>query len=320
MNMEVRCQRSEDGSQKSEIEYKKTEIAPVGVAAFGDPLFEENTSAIDSEELIIKRTDPFKFDVGTASSCPHFEETPQEKAKKNLKSNIEQTLNWQYKYKQSENIPTKTSVSKIKQEKNKEQGIKAFLQEKTEEDIPIKSELNIPNFEKEEKITGAQKGTLMHLCIKNLNEKKDYKLKDIIELIQSLEHKNIITPKEAESINTKALLQFTKSNIFKNLKEAKEVHKEEPFYINIPAKEIYAAEVEENILVQGIIDLYYIDKQGNIILVDYKTDYVQNENELIEKYKSQLELYKKALEGALKKQVQKVIIYSTYLQKEINML
>lgn len=264
-----------------------------------------------------------KFDVGEIINRPIFKETTQDK------NNIKQTLNWQYKYKQSENIPTKTSVSEIKNRKDNEGAIinRPLFEETTQmEDgrwkleVGNEKELKAPNFEKEEKITGAQKGTLMHLCIKNLNEKKDYELKDIIELIKSLQNKNIITEREVQTINTKTLLQFTKSNLFRDLKEAKEVHKEEPFYINIPASEIYNVQVQENVLVQGIIDLYYINKQENIILVDYKTDYVQNENELIEKYKSQLELYKRALEGALKKQVEKVIIYSTYLQKEIIVL
>ena len=234
--------------------------------------------------------------------------------------NIEEMLTWKYKYKSSENIPTKTSVSKIKEEKGKKEGIAQFLKPENEEENETILNLNTPKFAKEEKITGAMKGTLIHLCIKNLDETKEYNYEDIKRLIENLKIRKIITEKEAQVININTILQYTKSNLYKELKEAKEIHKEEPFYINIPANEIYNAEVEENILVQGIIDLYYIDKQENIILVDYKTDYVQNENELIEKYKSQLELYKKALEGALKKQVQKVIIYSTYLQKEINML
>lgn len=276
------------------------------------------------KEINSKKHKLFEFDVGATSSRPHFEEPTQNNSNQEHTNNIKQTLNWQYKYKQSENIPTKTSVSEIKNRKDNIVGVAAIgdqnFEEITQIEVGNEKELKAPNFEKEEKITGAQKGTLMHLCIKNLDEKKDYELKDIIELVQSLQGKNIITQKEAESINTKTLLQFTKSNLFKNLKEAKEVHKEEPFYINIPASEIYNFQVEENVLVQGIIDLYYTDKYDNIILVDYKTDYVQNENELIEKYKEQLNLYKKALEGALKKQVEKVIIYSTYLQKEISML
>ena len=55
------------------------------------------------------------------------------------------------------------------------------------------------------------------------------------------------------------------------------------------------------------------------MLVDFKTDYVENRNEqiLIEKYRIQLELYKRALQSALNREVDKVYIYSTYLEKEI---
>ena len=55
----------------------------------------------------------------------------------------------------------------------------------------------------------------------------------------------------------------------------------------------------------------------NLVLVDYKTDYVQNEEELVEKYKIQLELYKNALENALGTKINDVYIYSIYLEKEI---
>ena len=102
--------------------------------------------------------------------------------------------------------------------------------------------------------------------------------------------------------------------------EAKTVEREKTFYINIPAKEIYKENVEEKVLVQGIIDLYYITKEDELILVDFKTDYVPNNDEkiLANKYNLQLKLYKKALESATGKQVNKTFIYSTYLEKEIN--
>ena len=71
-------------------------------------------------------------------------------------------------------------------------------------------------------------------------------------------------------------------------------------------------------MVQGIIDLYYIDEQDDVILVDYKTDFVKtDENELIEKYVGQLTLYKQAIEKATGKKVKEVYIYSTYLNKDI---
>ena len=64
---------------------------------------------------------------------------------------------------------------------------------------------------------------------------------------------------------------------------------------------------------------FYINKENELVLLDYKTDYVENKNENIlkEKYKVQLELYKKALEEALNRKVDRIYIYSTYLDKEI---
>lgn len=103
------------------------------------------------------------------------------------------------------------------------------------------------------------------------------------------------------------------------MKKAKKVNKEKPFYINIPAKELYEEDVPEKILVQGIIDLYYINEKDELVLVDYKTDFVQREEELKEKYKTQLLLYKKALEEALCKKVDSIYIYSTFLGKEIEL-
>ena len=155
--------------------------------------------------------------------------------------------------------------------------------------------------------------------MQKLNFKEEYNLEKISELIQKLKNKEIITEKESKAINMSKILNFTKSDIAKELKEAKEIYKEKPFYINVPAREIYKENCEENILVQGIIDLYYIDKDDNLKLLDYKTDYVEpgNEQELVKKYSKQLELYKEALEEALNKKVEKVYIYSVYLEKTI---
>lgn len=217
---------------------------------------------------------------------------------------VEEELNKKYKYELSTIIPTKTSVTKIKQ-KDQEQ---------------VKITFETPKFAKNEediKLTGAQKGTLIHLCLQKLDEKQDYDFAKIKELVLNLVKKEIITEKEADNINIDAILKFTKSKIWQELKNAKEVHKEEPFYINIPAKEVYEQDVPEQILVQGIIDLYYINENDELVLVDYKTDFVQNENELKQKYETQLLLYKKALENALNKKVDRIYIYSTFLGKEL---
>ena len=122
-----------------------------------------------------------------------------------------------------------------------------------------------------------------------------------------------------KSVSTEKILAFTKSEIFKKLKSAKKVYREKAFYINIPAKEIYNNDVEEAVLVQGIIDLYFVDENNNVVLVDYKTDYVLEGQEecLVRKYKKQLKLYARAIKEATNNDVDKTYIYSTYLGKEI---
>ena len=222
------------------------------------------------------------------------------------KEKIKEILNWQYKHQSIEGIPTKTSVSKLK--------------EKREQEVQITQEPKFINEEAKTKLTGAQKGTLIHLCLQKMKETEEYNLEKITELIEELKDKEIITEIEAQNIDKEKLLEYTNSQLWTELKQAKEIHKEHPFYINIKASRIYNQinkEDDEEILVQGVIDLFFIDKDDKLILVDYKTDYVQNENELVEKYKGQLDLYKEALEQSLDKKVDKMCIYSVYLNKLI---
>ena len=119
--------------------------------------------------------------------------------------------------------------------------------------------------------------------------------------VNELVVKEIITEKESNNIDINLLYKYTKSKIFEDLRKAKKVCKEQAFYINIPATEIYNnINSNDNILVQGVIDLYFIDENENIILVDYKTDYVANgkEQDVVNKYRKQIEIYKRALEEA----------------------
>lgn len=227
---------------------------------------------------------------------------------------IKELLNWNYENIVSTKIEAKSSVTKIKEMEN--ENINVLFEEKLENKT---ESLQKPKFLNEDiKITKARVGTLMHLCIQKLDEKLNYDYNEISNVIDKLVECSIITKKEAEAIDKEKLLEYTKSDLFMNLKNAKEVHKEEPFYMNIKASKIYKENIDENILVQGVIDLYYIDEEDNIILVDYKTDYVKkDEQELIDKYRKQLSVYADALENALGKKVYKTYIYSVYLGKSI---
>lgn len=229
--------------------------------------------------------------------------------------NIKKVLSWKYKYNVLAKVPTKTSVSKLKEIKQKE-----------EQDIDLEELLSkekvhkyeTPSFMVKENrtITSSRKGTLVHLCIQKLDETKEYKEQDIKNLINELVNKEIILKEEAEQIPVTGLVKYVQSDLWKELKAAKEIHKEEPFYMLIPANRIDESyPKDEKVLVQGIIDLYYINKNDELVLVDYKTDYVQKgeEQKLIDKYKEQLNLYKEALENSLGRKVNKVLIYSTQL-------
>lgn len=217
---------------------------------------------------------------------------------------LKEVLEWKYDGLEASRIEAKTSVSKIK------------MNNMSEELNTIN--LNSPKFLKdEEKITGSRKGTIIHLCMQKLNPKEDYTIQKINNILEDLVLKNIITLNEKEAVNEYKVYNFTKSKIWEELKNASLIEREKPFYINIPVRDIYENELEDDILVQGIIDLYYINEKDELVLIDYKTDYVQNEIELVEKYKTQLDIYKTALEEALNRRVIKTYIYSTYLDKEI---
>lgn len=99
------------------------------------------------------------------------------------------------------------------------------------------------------------------------------------------------------------------------------VYRETPFEISIPAYEYDNTLPDEyrneQIILQGIIDLYFEDKNGDIILVDYKTDKCTSKAEQLavaKKYEKQLILYARAMEKILKKSV-KINICIYFLRK-----
>jgi len=244
-----------------------------------------------------------KLEVGSLK----LEDVVKEIELKNTEE-IKEKLNWQYKYLELSKIDGKTSVSKIKQLESENNEFN-------------KTTMRAPEFLKEEtnKLTGVQKGTLIHLCIQHLNIKEEYTEQKIKELIESLLFKRKISRVEAENIDINKIVNFTKCSLWQEVRKAKLVEREKPFYTTISVKDIYDNNIEEEILVQGIIDLYYINENDELVLVDYKTDYVIEETELIEKYSKQLELYKKALEEALNKKVNKRYIYSTCLNTALEL-
>ena len=235
---------------------------------------------------------------------------------------VENELSFEYEYKADTLIPSKTSITAIAHKNMEEARYNATDEIEVENYEEDEITFPVPKFlnnEDEEKITASKRGTIMHLCMKNLDFSKEYEIQDVKNLVEELKNKDIITEKEANSVNINQILKFTKSDVWEELKSAKEYHKEEPFYINVPASKVQETESTANILAQGIIDLYYIDKSDNLVLLDYKTDYVTEGEEdiLIKRHTPQLLLYKEALVNALNGKVDRIYIYSTVLGKKI---
>ncbi len=232
---------------------------------------------------------------------------------------VQEKLEWKYKNSVATKIPIKTTVSTIKEIQNESDTELVKYENLNEKNLGL--EEFIPDFmnEQSESVTASRHGTLMHLVLQKLDFQKVNSKEDIEEFIEYLVSKNFISEIEAKSINVDQIYYFINSDFALKIKQAKEIFREKPFCIKLKAKEIFEEAKEEEILVQGIIDLYCINQNGNVVLIDYKTDYVEigNEDKLIEKYKIQLKLYKNALEQSLKRKVENVYIYSLCLNKEI---
>ena len=180
----------------------------------------------------------------------------------------------------------------------------------------------IPEFIKgtEEEISGTDRGTIYHKVLELLKPNKVNNIDDLKSQLHDMVLQGQITKDDIARLNLKNIYTFTQSNVAKRLSEAEKegkLYKEKQFVIGLPTSDVYPDKnSEELILIQGIIDVFF-EEEGELVLLDYKSDIVQHEDQLIDRYKVQLIYYKKALEQILGKKVKEMIIYSLYLGKEI---
>ena len=132
------------------------------------------------------------------------------------------------------------------------------------------------------------------------------------KLISNIKNKKL-TPAEKGTLIHLALQKLNNEdidNMIKNLKID-----ENSIYMDVNYKN-----TDEKVLIQGVIDLYFVDKDDNLILVDYKTDKNVDEQTLKQRYLNQLNMYEIALEKSLNMKVSKKIIYSTTLNKCVEIM
>ncbi|MGN1266808.1 MAG: helicase-exonuclease AddAB subunit AddA [Dorea sp.] len=241
-----------------------------------------------------------------------------------MKNVLEEQFAYQYPYGTEQSKKLKFTVSELKKRVHMLELLDENTQEMGEilyeepEVVPL-----LPKFlQEEEELTGALRGTAYHRVMELLDFSKDYTGNELADCLKEFAVSGRITEEAVRCVRLKDLQRFLDSEAGKRMKiSAKEerLWKEQPFVLGVDAREIYPDEVEgEMILVQGIIDVYFEEADGLVVL-DYKTDQVCRAEELVEKYHAQLDYYAKALEQVLGKKVKEKIIYSFTLQKEIKL-
>ena len=235
------------------------------------------------------------------------------------KRDILKKLNFVYKYEELIKLPANISVTEIKRQRHKDAKNEEFVRLHPIEDDFIKSKI-LKN--KINELSSSEKGTIMHTVMENLDLRHEYTKDEVMSKIEELQLKQVLTDKEAKSVDIRKIVSFFNSELGEMLRNAERIYKEEAFTMELTPYEVYQKEcykgVEEGILIHGIIDCFFI-KDNQIVLIDYKSDYVHNKNEksLIEKYNIQLEIYSKAIEQIIGKTVKERYIYSFFLDKAI---
>lgn len=246
-------------------------------------------------------------------------------ADKELLEKIEERLSFAYPFEAEKDIKTKVSVSEIKHQRmqfepEEMETVQWYAEEETEEIVP-------DFIEKRDRVNrGALRGSAMHLVMQCLpfagspsdgNKKQMYAW--IAEELEKLKKAGRLDETMYELVRIPMIVDFFASSLGKRMVQAdqrEELRKEKAFVLGIQAGEIWDCDSRELVLVQGIVDAFFYE-DGDIILMDYKTDSVEKPEQLIQRYQAQLDLYARALEEATGKKVREKIIYSFHLKKEI---
>ena len=182
-------------------------------------------------------------------------------------------------------------------------------------------EAPVPAFmaEKQEEYKGAARGTAYHRVMECLDYAEADTEEQLRAQLKRLLESQKMTEQEAECIRIRDIRRFVESGLGQRMKKAamkKHLYREQPFVIQRNASMLDDGWKNETVLVQGIIDAYFEEPDGLVVL-DYKTDKVRRKEELAERYQEQLRYYAKALEQMTGKKVKEKIIYSFTLKEGI---
>ena len=243
------------------------------------------------------------------------------------RNEINKRFEFEYPFKEDIMLHSKASVTEIKKQSmayDEEQDGQAIYEQQHKVSRAELPEV-VPDFIKGkdlgEGLLGAQRGTAYHRVFELFDmELCEYNESNIKTMIEDFVTKGMLGREEADAVEVKDIVRFTKSKLFDRMRAANrrgELFREKKFLMGVPAKEINRnSNSEETMIVQGIIDVCFIE-DGNYVIADYKTDKAKEMSELKDKYHIQLECYKKAIEQISEFEVSEMIIYSVTLGDEM---
>lgn len=239
----------------------------------------------------------FKLDLEITNEL-ELEETNQDiefvEPNKEIIKQIGEKLSFKYDRMELENISSKLAASSLD---NIENSFEYITSSK-------------PSFLNKTGLTPAQRGTAMHTFMQFCdysNSKNDIE-GEILRLLNS----GYITSEQADALDREKLNAFFSGDFAKRIFSADKIYREIKISSYVKASEIFDTNFDDKILVQGIADCVFEEK-GKLVLVDYKTDAVADEAELISRYSRQIDFYAKALEKALNMPVCETFLYSFHL-------
>ena len=253
-------------------------------------------------------------------------------------SKLRERFAYQYPHPGLQKLYTKTTVSELKIAAMAEKDEEAFHTFEEKEVVPY-----IPAFRREqEKVSGAVRGSAFHRVMELLDftyvfvesglfEKcpGDYetyrkrldaeRLKKRLEEFLQRETVSLrLTEEYAKAVSLPKILNFLEQELAYRMWRAQEqglLYREQPFVLGIDAKRLDPDLPEgEKVLIQGIIDVFFIE-DGEIVLLDYKTDVIDSLEALWNRYNVQIQYYEEALTKLMRMPVKERILYSFYLEK-----
>ena len=219
-----------------------------------------------------------------------------------LTKEIRSRMEYRYPFEAETKIPGKVAVSEIAEKETREQY--AFTAR--------------PRFETGQALTPAQRGTVMHQFL----QFADFEAceKDIHAQIEQLVEQRFFTPVEAQVLDAEMLSRFFQTRLYSRIKHSEHSWRERRFLVMLDYGLCTGNEEDagREVVVQGVCD-YVFEENGELIIVDYKTDHVQAVEELRRRYSRQLMIYRLALEKMTGKRVKECILYSIPLGQELSL-